>query len=178
MKKICTALCLIAMLLLGMLPCYADSVGITLETLVDYDNEKLTVSGITPAAYGQKISVVVYKPETPIDQLADVDNLENPEEGLPLKALAQIVRMEDVFASYNGDYRLTLPMSEAEAGFYVVSVSGNGTSLRSIGCRHGVSTTSPLLSRNVIPSIPPSTSSGISYPVISCSVCTYASHNA
>lgn len=127
MKKICTALCLIAMLLLGMLPCYADSVGITLETLVDYDNEKLTVSGITPAAYGQKISVVVYKPETPIDQLADVDNLENPEEGLPLKALAQIVRMEDVFASYHGDYRLTLPMSEAEAGFYVVSVSGNGT---------------------------------------------------
>lgn len=127
MKKICTALCLIAMLLLGMVPCYADSVGINLETLVDYDNERLTVSGVTPATYGQKISVVVYKPETPIEQLADVNNLENPEEELPLEALSQIVRMDDVLAAYNGDYRVSIPMSEAEPGFYVVSVSGNGT---------------------------------------------------
>lgn len=126
MKKICTAFCLVVVLILGLAPCYADSAGITLEVLVDYDNERLTVSGVTPAAYGQKISVVVYQPETPVEKLADVTNQENPEAELPLNKLSQIGRMDDVFAAYNGSYNLTIPLKEAEPGFYVVSVSGNG----------------------------------------------------
>lgn len=128
MKKILTVFCMIAILMLGLMPCYADApAAITLETKVDYDNEKLTVSGVTPAAYGQKISVAVYKPSVQIDELADVTDQANPEAELPLDALTQLVRAEDVIAAYDGNYSMTLSLVNSEPGFYVVSVSGNGT---------------------------------------------------
>ena len=126
MKKI-LALIFAAVFALGAIPVSFAAENLTLNTQVNYDMETLTVSGETPARYGQLVSVVVYKPQTPVGSLAEIADRENPESVLPLENVAQIICMDNVSADYSGKFGpIEFSMANQQQGFYIVSVAGNG----------------------------------------------------
>ncbi len=124
MKKLIASLLAAAMVCLS-LPVFAAA-NITLETVVDYDNEEITVSGVTPAKYGQGLSVVVYKLPASVDEYADITNKENPEAEFPLTAITDIERAEFCKAKYDGSYEYTFSLKDIATGYYIVSIAGNG----------------------------------------------------
>lgn len=127
------AFTLILAVLLGVvsLPAAAAD-AFTVSAELNYTNTPVTldIEGTTPAKYGQIITAVVYKlavADIAAVQEADGTFSTDPAAKKPLADVADIVRIGEVCASYDGAYELSLSLSNvADASYYIVAVSGGG----------------------------------------------------
>ena len=118
-------ICLMFAFSLGIVSASAESVSFEITPLIDYDNEKITITGVTPALYGQNVSIVIYTPEETITGMADVENRLNPEPQFPLN-VAKIKKIKNVTANLNGEFSVSFNLADLSAGYYMVSASGGG----------------------------------------------------
>lgn len=118
-------ICLMFAFSLGIVSANAEEVSFEITPLIDYDNEKITITGVTPALYGQNVSIVIYTPEETITGMADVENRLNPEPQFPLN-VAKIKKIKNVTANLKGEFSVSFNLADLSAGYYVVSASGGG----------------------------------------------------
>ncbi len=118
-------ICLMFAFSLGIVSASAESVSFEITPLIDYDNEKITITGVTPALYGQNVSVVIYAPAETISGMADVENRLNPEPQFPLN-VTKIKKIKNVTADLEGKFSVSFNLADLDAGYYMVSASGGG----------------------------------------------------
>ena len=119
-------ICLMFAFSLGIVSVNAEeTVSFEITPLIDYDNEKITITGVTPALYAQNVSVVIYAPDATITGMADVENRLNPETQYPLN-ITKLKKIANVTASLDGKFEISFNLADLSAGYYVVSASGGG----------------------------------------------------
>ncbi len=118
-------ICLMFAFSLNIVSASAETVSFEITPLIDYDNEKITITGVTPALYGQNVSVVVYAPVETISGMADVENRLNPEPQFPLN-VTNIKKIKNVTADLEGKFSVSFNLADLDAGYYMVSASGGG----------------------------------------------------
>ena len=119
-------ICLVFVFSLGIVSANAEeTVSFEITPLIDYDNEKITITGVTPALYGQNVSIVIYAPTETISGMADVENRLNPEPQYPLD-VTKIKKIKNVTANLKGEFSVEFNLADLTAGYYMVSASGGG----------------------------------------------------
>ncbi len=118
-------ICLMFVFSLGIVSANAEEVSFVITPLIDYDNEKITITGVTPALYGQNVSIVIYAPTETISGMADVENRLNPEPQYPLD-VTKIKKIKNVTANLKGEFSVEFNLADLAAGYYMVSASGGG----------------------------------------------------
>ncbi len=131
-KKILSAL-LAFVMLVGSAPMINAAENFSVNAELDYEAAPagLAVEGETPAAYGQLISVVVYKigaEELNSLKLEDGSFSENPASIRPPKDVLEIIRMSEKPAEYNGSYEQYFSLAGvSDQQYMIVAASGGGS---------------------------------------------------
>ena len=103
-----------------------------LEIDIQYDTEgvTLTVSGVTPAKYGQQLMVVAYSPKMAEGLTAELRNAKDPASVEPLTTPdeTKVFRLEELRADKKGNFSGQWPLNAGvETGDYIiVKISGTG----------------------------------------------------
>ena len=119
-------ICLMFAFSLGIVSVNAEeTVSFEITPLIVYDNEKITITGVTPATYAQNVSIVIYAPEETITGMADVENRIHPEPQFPL-SVENVKKIKNVTADLEGNFGVSFNLADLDAGYYVVSASGGG----------------------------------------------------
>ncbi len=118
-------ICLMFALSMNLVVINASAADFEITPLIDYDNEKITITGVTPALYGQNVSIVIYAPEETITGMADVADRLNPEPQYPLSVM-NIKKIKNVTADLDGNFSAEFKLADLTAGYYMVSASGGG----------------------------------------------------
>ena len=106
-KRILSLLiCLLFAFSLNIVSASANDAEFQITPLIDYDNEKITITGVTPALYGQNVSITIYSLPTAISGMGDVDDRLNPEPQFPL-AVNNIKKIKNVTADLEGKFSVT-----------------------------------------------------------------------
>lgn len=125
-KRILSLLiCLMFVFSMNLVVINASAADFEITPLIDYDNEKITITGVTPALYGQNVSIVIYAPEETISGMADVTDRLNPEPQYPLN-VENIKKIKNVTADLEGNFEVSFNLADLTAGYYMVSASGGG----------------------------------------------------
>lgn len=108
----------------------ADFTEVSIDILYSTEGVSLVVSGVTPAAYGQRIIMAAYEPAMPDGLTAELRNAEDPSAAAPLKTPAEteVFRFDEITAKKNGEFYGEWPLNEGiENGDYIiVKLSGTG----------------------------------------------------
>ena len=118
-------LCLMFAFSLNIVSVSASDTEFQITPLIDYDNEKITISGVTPALYGQNVSITIYSLPNSISGMGDVENRLNPEPQFPLQ-VNNIKKIKNVTADLSGKFSVNFKLADLSAGYYMVSASGGG----------------------------------------------------
>ena len=118
-------ICLMFAFSLGIVSASAESVSFEITPLIDYDNEKITITGVTPALYGQNVSITIYALGTTINGMGYVEDRLNPEPQFPLQ-VNNIKKIKNVTADLEGKFSVSFKLADLDAGYYMVSASGGG----------------------------------------------------
>lgn len=138
MKKYLTTLLIGLVLLVGnTVVCTAGAEKLTMETAFEQRNGEmfLRVSGVTPASYEQRLFVLVYDPKLTngLNEILD-ENGRVPEDIAGVRPISgftsdSVLRMTLAEASINGEYDVSIPISDdiANGQYMIVQVSGGGS---------------------------------------------------
>lgn len=118
-------ICLMFVFSLNLVAINATAADFAITPTIDYDNEKITITGVTPALYGQNVSIVIYAPEETISGMGDVESRLNPEPQYPLSVM-KIKKITNVTADLEGNFSTEFNLSDLSVGYYMVSASGGG----------------------------------------------------
>lgn len=117
---------IVVFLILAVAPFNCCASSFDIRTDVNYDNGTVSIECVTPATYGQRISVILYKLANTVE-IDDILDKNDPEKSLPFDNLNSLVRARDIYADKNGEARISFTFGPDDSeGLYIVSVSGGG----------------------------------------------------
>ena len=117
---------IVVFLILAVAPFNCCASSFDIRTDVNYDNGTVSIECVTPATYGQRISVILYKLANTVE-VDDILDKNDPEKSLPFDNLNSLVRAQDIYADKNGEARISFTFGPDDSeGLYIVSVSGGG----------------------------------------------------
>ncbi len=107
-----------------------DFTELTIDIQYDEEGATLTVSGITPAKYGQQLMVVAYSPKMEDGLTAELRAAKDPSvvEPLTTPEETKVLRLEELRADKNGDFSGQWPLNAGvtTGDYIIVKVSGTG----------------------------------------------------
>lgn len=89
------------------------------------ESVELQITGVTPAKFGQLVSVIVYKPSAESDMSILLQS-DDPA-SLDIPSPDRIVRVAETVADTNGAFEIVIPFEDEEDGVLLVKVSGGGS---------------------------------------------------
>lgn len=99
------------------------------------DEAYLEVSGVTPATYGQHLTVLVYDPSTDgnfsleiLKDDATGEIVSDPALVCPLADLSKVIRIKEIIAASDGSFNAKIPVSDSvtDGQYIIVQISGGG----------------------------------------------------
>ncbi len=99
------------------------------------DEAYIEVSGVTPATYGQHLTVLIYDPATDgsfsLDDVKDSvtgEIADDPASVCPITGLDKVIRIREVVAYSDGSFSAKIPISDSvtDGQYVIIQVSGGG----------------------------------------------------
>ncbi len=108
----------------------SDFTELAIDIQYDAEGATLTVSGVTPAKYGQQLMVVAYNPKMADGLTAELRAAKDPSELEPLATPEEtkVFRLEELRADKNGNFSGQWPLNAGvnTGNYIIVKVSGTG----------------------------------------------------